>query len=79
MTRHHIMINLFCSACGHMLSISEDAKPENSQKHGQRGDPTSGDCRFAEPFLIEPCRSCIEKKTGPATRLIEALKDLKDD
>ena len=76
MTRRHIMINLFCSVCRAPLRISEDAEPENGQKHGQTGDPTGGDCRFADPFLIEPCRSCIERETGPASRLIVALRDL---
>jgi hypothetical protein len=74
-------MHFHCSDCGSVLNLKyegpDTAKPkEYLATPDTDKEPTGALVRYVSPVFIEPCRFCIERQTGPAKRMVEALKDL---
>jgi len=79
--RNNLITHFHCVECGNQLNMSYDCdnevklinKPHDEQTERE---PSGGFCMYNR-IKIWPCRSCIEKYTGPANKLLQALKEIK--
>lgn len=79
--RTNFTIHFHCSDCGNQLDIvtEEEGKPLQLRETEQRPkEPTGAACHYAKPVMVKPCRYCIESKTGPAKRLLAAIREMKE-
>lgn len=71
-----------CSECGSVLNILNEV--EQTTENVSLMDveqkpklPTGASIRFTDIVQIEPCKSCIEKYSGPARKLMQAFNEMK--
>ena len=75
-------MHMHCAECGSVLTLAYEAdvaaKAEAYGTYGSEHDrePTGAAVRYVPPIFVVPCKVCIEKHTGPAKRMAEALKQL---
>lgn len=81
--RTNLVMRLNCSECGRQLNLKlekESANPVEISGHNENPKiPTGAACLHAGLIMVEPCRFCIEKYTGPSKRLLEALNSLQEN
>jgi hypothetical protein len=83
--RTNLIMHFHCAECGSVLNLrepSEEKVPNERYESGVwagRGhdkEPTGAAVRYVEAVQVEPCRVCIDRYTGPAKRLAEAMQQL---
>ena len=83
--RTNLIMHFHCSECGKQLKLKQEN--EGAKKPAYRYDdsdqdepkePTGAACYYTPTLSIEPCKFCIEKYTGPAKKIVEALNSLTD-
>jgi len=79
--RTNLILHLHCSECGTRLRLcykNEAQKPPKESGYMEADkEPTGAECFYPGSISVEPCRKCIEKYTGPARRLVDALDGLR--
>lgn len=80
--RTNLIMHFHCSECGKQLDLAyeneAEVKPGSVDNlHQKPPEPTGAKILYTPQISIRPCRNCIEKHTGPAKRLAEALSDFK--
>ena len=81
--RTNLIMHFHCSECGRQLNIANERERKVEPKyegcfHQNPEEPTGAACHYTPKISVEPCRNCIEKYTGPARKLAEALSEFKD-
>lgn len=78
--RTNLIMHFHCAECGYQLKLqteNEGAKKPEYHKDDFASqnpkEPTGASCYHTPKISIEPCKKCIEKYTGPAKKLTEAL------
>lgn len=74
--RTNLITHFHCSECGHILNVEydkEDGPPKIEELDKEL--PTGAACRHNR-ILVVPCKHCINKVTGPARKLAEAIKEM---
>lgn len=80
--RTNLVLKFHCSNCGKVLNIVTDyekknlPKPEESCLRDEPRMPTGALMHIPDAIYIEPCTYCIDKETGPAKKLREALSEM---
>jgi hypothetical protein len=81
--RTNLILTFHCGECGKRLCVSNEEErtvdPDGLEFYRDNKKevpklPTGAACLYTEGISIEPCRNCIEKYTGPAEKLVEAIK-----
>lgn len=75
--RENLIMTFACSECGRKLTLRRaDRERVESEEPQSPEDPPRRQCRYAETVQVDPCRHCIEAKTGPAEKLAAAIREL---
>lgn len=75
--RENLIMTFACSECGRKLTLRRAHQEEvKSEAPRSTDDPSGAYCRYAETVQVDPCRHCIEAKTGPAEKLAAAIREL---
>lgn len=72
--RTNLITTFHCFDCGKKLEVDYGEGVKTESPYSQ-GDPTGAAVMYSK-VVVKPCRSCIEKHTGPARKLAEAIKEL---
>lgn len=75
--RTNLILHFHCSKCGDRLELCNSEVPPPRSTGIHTPEPTGAECLYPAPIYIEPCRTCLEKHTGPARRLMAALNELR--
>ena len=82
--RNNLVVKFRCSECGSILNLLYQAEVRTKDHGGLKPtvlsppDPTGAAKVEIPAIYIAPCGHCIEKYTGPAKMLSDALKILSD-
>ena len=78
--RTNLIMHFHCSECGKQLNIVNDQEGAKKPKYHdddfrsqEPKEPTGAACHYTPKISVEPCRNCIEKYTGPAKKLVDAI------
>lgn len=75
--RNNLITRFHCSECGNILNLvyPKDAAEPVEPGYGvvTPSEPTGAACVYTPRIMVEPCRFCIEKYTGPAKQLAKAI------
>ncbi len=78
--RNNLVTVLHCAECGKHLELAHEgdkpAKQDCSTLEMEPRMPTGSEM-LASRISVKPCRHCMERITGPAVRLKNALDELK--
>ena len=78
--RNNLITRLMCDECGLLLNLvlDQDVKSDHPIEHQspQPPEPTGAACYHTSTVYVEPCKRCIQKHTGPAKQLAEAISAL---
>lgn len=80
--RTNLIMHFHCSECGKQLKLkyenegAAEVKRESSYMFDEPKEPTGAACYYTPRISIEPCQSCIRKYTGPAKKIVDALKEI---
>lgn len=76
--RTNLILHLHCAECGARLKLcypkERNADPVEPGYGEADNEPTGAACFFPDKISVQPCEKCIEKYTGPARQLADALK-----
>lgn len=80
--RNNLVMQFNCAECGNVLDLVLGRDEQVRSKECLAMDavpklPTGCELRAVPPVQIKPCRHCIEKYTGPAKKLMDAINELK--
>tara|TARA_Y100000782_G_C9980192_1_gene179812 strand:+ start:43 stop:291 length:249 start_codon:yes stop_codon:yes gene_type:complete len=75
MIRTNLVTHFICNECGANLEVALDSE-KRSEKDGRDNLRVTGAAKSDISIQVKPCRSCIEKHTKPAAKLLEAIKEL---
>jgi len=80
--RTNLVMKFHCSNCGNCLNIVTDyekkelPKPKEDYLRHEPKMPSGAFMHEPSTIYIEPCRMCIERETGPAKKLREAILEM---
>ena len=82
--RTNLIMHFHCSECGAQLRIAEskegvEPKRDSFLQIQEPKEPTGAACHYTPSVRIVPCWACIDKYTGPAKKLTEAIAAMQSE
>lgn len=76
--RTNLITHFHCSKCGHQLKVeypTNESPRLVDDREQTTQEPTGAACMYNK-IIVEPCKKCIEKETGPAVALASAIREI---
>jgi len=76
--RTNLIMHFHCAECGKQLHIDDKPKMEPKYHYDdfpsqKPKEPTGAACHYTPKISVKPCSNCIEKYTGPAKKIVDAI------